>query len=77
MKDLVEEFIKLKLGYADKEFAVSNDVGILYEAIKGSDDDEDEDNLPKKLGELGWSNCDFFPLNFGLIMIQELSKTVS
>lgn len=59
LKDLVEEFIKLKLGYTDKEFVVSNDVGILYEAINGSDDDEDEDNLPKKLSELGWSSHGF------------------
>lgn len=52
LKDLVEDFIKLKLGYEKKEFAVSNDVGILYEAIEDPDEDE-ELNLPKKLSELG------------------------
>jgi ubiquitin-like 1-activating enzyme E1 B len=34
------------LGYGDKEFVVSNDVGILY-------DYDETDNLPKKLSELG------------------------
>lgn len=44
--DLVEDFVKLELGYGDKEFAVSNDVGPLY-------DPEETENLAKKLSELG------------------------
>lgn len=41
----MENFIKDKLGYGDKEFVVSNEVGILYDA-------DETDNLPKKLSEL-------------------------
>src|SRR5438552_1836526 len=46
LRDLVEGFVQQHLGYGNKEFVVSNDVGILYDA------DEDE-NLAKKLSELG------------------------
>ncbi|KAH6891255.1 hypothetical protein B0T10DRAFT_306604 [Thelonectria olida] len=46
LSDIVEDLIKLKLGYGDKEFVVSNDVGILY-------DYDETDNLPKKLSDLG------------------------
>ncbi|KAK7422106.1 E1 ubiquitin-activating protein uba2 [Neonectria punicea] len=46
LNDLVEDFIKLKLGFGDKEFVVNNDVGILY-------DFDETDNLPKKLSDLG------------------------
>lgn len=46
LQDLVDGFLRGDLGYGDKDLAVANDVGILYDA------DEDE-NLPKKLSELG------------------------
>ncbi|KAM0586503.1 hypothetical protein ACHAP6_005301 [Verticillium nonalfalfae] len=46
LKDLVEDFVKVELGYGDKEFAVSNDIGPLY-------DPEETENLPKKLSDLG------------------------
>lgn len=48
LKDLVEDFVRLQLGYGNKEIAVSSEAGILY------DPDENE-NLPKKLSELGTS----------------------
>ncbi|KAK4101113.1 hypothetical protein N658DRAFT_496815 [Parathielavia hyrcaniae] len=44
--DLVEDFLKLQLGYGEKEISVSNEVGILY-------DPDETDNLGKKLSELG------------------------
>ena len=44
--DLVDGFLKLELGYGDKEISVSNEVGILY-------DPDETENLRKKLSELG------------------------
>jgi len=46
LNDLVEDFLKLQLGYGEKDISVSNDVGILY-------DPDETDNLGKKLSELG------------------------
>jgi ubiquitin-like 1-activating enzyme E1 B len=46
LNDLVEDFLKLQLGYGEKEISVSNEVGILY-------DPDETDNLGKKLSELG------------------------
>lgn len=46
LKDLVEDFVKVELGYGDKEFAVSNEIGPLF-------DPEETENLPKKLSDLG------------------------
>ncbi|GJD04638.1 thiF family protein [Colletotrichum higginsianum] len=46
LKDLVEDFVRLELGYGDKEFAVNNDAGPLY-------DPDETENLPKKLSDLG------------------------
>lgn len=46
LKDLVEDFVRLQLGFGDKEFAVNNELGPLY-------DPEETENLPKKLSELG------------------------
>ncbi|KAK8026130.1 hypothetical protein PG990_003953 [Apiospora arundinis] len=46
LKDLVGDFVRLQLGYGDRELAVSTEAGVLY-------DPEEEDNLSKKLGELG------------------------
>jgi ubiquitin-like 1-activating enzyme E1 B len=49
LNDLVEDFLKLQLGYGEKEISVSNEVGILY-------DPDETDNLGKKLSELGKHN---------------------
>lgn len=46
LNDLVEHLIKTNLGYGEKDFAISNEVGILY-------DPDETDNLEKKLSELG------------------------
>ncbi|KAK1754742.1 ubiquitin-activating enzyme E1 3 [Echria macrotheca] len=46
LNDLVEDVLKLELGYGDKDISVSNEVGILY-------DPDETDNLSKKLSELG------------------------
>ncbi|KAK0389805.1 hypothetical protein NLU13_3378 [Sarocladium strictum] len=52
LKDVVDTFVKDKLGFDDKEFVLSNDVGILY-------DPDETDNLPKKLSELGIDDSSF------------------
>lgn len=46
LKDIVEDFVRLELGYGEKEFAVNNEAGPLY-------DPEETENLSKKLSELG------------------------
>jgi ubiquitin-like 1-activating enzyme E1 B len=46
LNDLVEEFIKTRLRYGDKEISISNEVGILY-------DPDETENLDKQLSELG------------------------
>ncbi|KAL2133413.1 hypothetical protein VTI74DRAFT_2414 [Chaetomium olivicolor] len=46
LNDLVEDFLKLQLGYGEKEISVSNEIGILY-------DPDETGNLDKKLCELG------------------------
>ena len=46
LQDLVEDFVRLELGFGDKEFALSNEIGPLY-------DPEETENLSKKLSELG------------------------
>jgi ubiquitin-like 1-activating enzyme E1 B len=53
LNDLVESFLKLELGYGEKEISISNEVGILY-------DPDETDNLGKKLSELGM----FFPPDY-------------
>lgn len=50
LKDLVDDFVRLQLGYGDKEIAVSSEAGILY-------DPDETENLPKKLSELGMLAC--------------------
>lgn len=52
LKDLVEDFVRLELGYGEKEFAVSNEVGPLF-------DPEETENLPKRLSELGIQSDSF------------------
>ena len=44
--DLVEQFVKLQLGYGEREFAVNSEAGLLY-------DPDETDNLARKLSELG------------------------
>lgn len=46
LNDVVEDVVKLKLGFVDKDFVVNNDVGILYDA-------DETENLRKTLSELG------------------------
>jgi ubiquitin-like 1-activating enzyme E1 B len=46
LNDLVEDFLKLQLGYGEKEISIANEVGILY-------DPDETDNLDKKLSDLG------------------------
>ncbi|KAI6085641.1 SUMO-activating enzyme subunit uba-2 [Hypoxylon rubiginosum] len=46
LNDLVEDFVKLQLGYGEKEFAVNSDAGLVY-------DPDLTDNLDKDLSELG------------------------
>jgi len=45
LNDLVEDFLRLELGYGE-EIVVTNEVGPLYDV-------EETDNLEKKLSELG------------------------
>lgn len=49
LKDIVDDIVKAKLGYEGKEFVVNNDVGTLVECFE----DGDDENLPKKLSDLG------------------------
>ncbi|KID76746.1 Ubiquitin-activating enzyme E1-like [Metarhizium brunneum] len=46
LNDVVEDIIKKQLGLEEKEFVLSNEVGIVYDA-------DETDNLPKKLSDLG------------------------
>ncbi|RYP13464.1 hypothetical protein DL765_006877 [Monosporascus sp. GIB2] len=46
LSDFVENFVKLQIGYGDREFAVNSEAGLLY-------DPDETDNLEKKLSELG------------------------
>ena len=56
LNDLVEDFLKLQMGYGEKEISIANEVGILY-------DPDETDNLDKKLVDLGkraFSRCRVF-----------------
>lgn len=46
LNDLVEDFVKLQLGFGERDFAVNSDIGLLY-------DPDETDNLGKLLSELG------------------------
>lgn len=48
LKDIVDGLIRKDLAFGDKEFALSNEVGILY-------DPDETENLSKKLSDLGMS----------------------
>lgn len=45
LNDLVEDFLRLELGYGE-EFVVSNDIGPIYDV-------DETENLTKKLSDLG------------------------
>ena len=48
--DLVEDFLRLELGYGEKEISVSTEAGLVY-------DPEETENLNKKLSDLGKISC--------------------
>ncbi|KAI1389054.1 uncharacterized protein F4822DRAFT_404821 [Hypoxylon trugodes] len=52
LKDLVDDIVKLRLGYGEKEFAVNSSAGLLY-------DPDETENLDKHLDELGIKHNDF------------------
>ncbi|KAI1364931.1 hypothetical protein F5Y08DRAFT_305405 [Xylaria arbuscula] len=52
LNDLVEDFVKLQLGFGDRDFAVNSDAGLLY-------DPDETDNLGKLLSELGINQNSF------------------
>ena len=54
LEDLVESFLKEQLGY--EELSLSSDAGLLY-------DPDFDDNLPKKLTELGLTSHSFLTVN--------------
>ena len=54
LNDLVEDVLKLQLGYGD-EFSVNNEVGTLY-------DPELDDNLSKTFSELGITGDSFLTI---------------
>ena len=56
LNDLVEDFVKLELGYGEKDFVVNNDVGILYDA-------DETENLTRKLTDLGRPTGHHFPVS--------------
>ncbi|KAM0398967.1 hypothetical protein ACHAO7_002934 [Fusarium culmorum] len=58
LKDFVDEIVKSKLGYEGKEFVVNNDVGTLFECFE----DGDDENLPKKLSDLGIKKDSFLTI---------------
>ncbi|KAH7039978.1 ubiquitin-activating enzyme-like protein [Microdochium trichocladiopsis] len=45
LKDLVEDFIQVQLGFGDREFAVNTEAGLVY-------DPDETDNLEKRLSDL-------------------------
>lgn len=51
LNHLVDDVLKTQLGYGE-EFSINNDIGILY-------DPELDDNLPKKISDLGIKNDSF------------------
>ncbi|KAI0402346.1 hypothetical protein F4802DRAFT_576178 [Xylaria palmicola] len=52
LNDLVEDFVKLQLGFGDRDFAVNSESGLLY-------DPDETDNLSKLLSELGINQNSF------------------
>ncbi|KAF4339999.1 ubiquitin-like 1-activating enzyme E1 B [Fusarium beomiforme] len=58
LKHLVDDIVKSKLGFESKEFVVNNDIGTLVECFE----DGDDENLPKKLGDLGIKKDSFLTI---------------
>ncbi|KAG5953335.1 hypothetical protein E4U53_005981 [Claviceps sorghi] len=52
LNDVVEDIVKEHLGFGDREFVLSNSVGIMYDA-------DETQNLPKKLSNLGVKGGNF------------------
>ncbi len=50
--DLVDDFVRLELGYDGRDFMVNNDIGLLYDV-------DETGNLDKKLSELGMEPAPF------------------
>lgn len=46
LNDVVEDFVKVQLGFSDKDFSIMSESGLLY-------DPDETDQLPKKLTEIG------------------------
>lgn len=46
LNDLVEDFVRLGLGYGDRDFIVNSEGGLLYDV-------DETENLSKKLSDLG------------------------
>ena len=46
LNDLVEDFVRVGLGYGDRDFIVNSEAGLLYDV-------DETENLPKKLSDLG------------------------
>ena len=63
LNDLVEHFVRLELGYGEKEISVSNDVGILY-------DPDETENLTKKLSDLGQLQNLFISPTFPMLILE-------
>lgn len=55
LNDFVENFVKSTLGYGERDFAVSSEVGILY-------DPDETDNLDKKLSDLSIKSDSFLTI---------------
>jgi ubiquitin-like 1-activating enzyme E1 B len=49
LNDMVEDFLKLDLGYGDKDISIRSEAGLLY-------DPDEVENLDMKLSELGEYN---------------------
>lgn len=52
LNDVVQDVVRDKLGFGEKDFVVNNEVGILYDA-------DETDNLSKKLSDLGVNGGSF------------------
>ncbi|KAG6015995.1 hypothetical protein E4U54_002586, partial [Claviceps lovelessii] len=55
LHDVVEDIVKKHLGFGDREFVLSNAVGIMYDV-------DETQNLPKKLSDLGVNRGSFLTI---------------
>ncbi|KAG5983038.1 hypothetical protein E4U55_000934 [Claviceps digitariae] len=55
LNDVVEDIVKKHLGFGDREFVLSNAVGIMYDV-------DETQNLPKKLSDLGVKRGNFLTI---------------